>query len=70
MTGPAYRAAIERLGLSIAAAGRFFEVNPTTGRRWAKDGPPPTVGICLKIMIAGGISVEQANKWLGRKATF
>jgi len=70
MTGKEYCAAIDKLGLTPEASCEFFEVHRTTEARWVNGNVPAAVAICLKIMITGGISVEQANKWLGRKARF
>jgi hypothetical protein len=40
MTADEYRAALEALGLSINAAGRWLGVSEKTGKNYAKDGPP------------------------------
>lgn len=40
MTADEYRAALESLGLSINAAGRWLGVSEKTGKNYAKDGPP------------------------------
>ena len=38
MTAAEYRAALESLGLSINAAGRWLGVSEKTGKNYAKDG--------------------------------
>lgn len=40
MTADEYRAALEAIGLSINAAGRWLGVSEKTGKNYAKDGPP------------------------------
>lgn len=40
MTAAEYRAALEGLGLSINAAGRWLGVSEKTGKNYAKEGPP------------------------------
>ena len=64
MTLTQYRSAIDRVGLSQVGAARFFGANPRTGQRWAADGPPPAVAVCLRLMIALDLSAEEAAKFL------
>jgi len=79
MNANQYRAAIKRLGFSdnpeglavehsddvgISAAGRFFGVAPSTGRAWARVGPPPPVAVALRLMAAANISAAKARKLL------
>ena len=47
MTPNAYRAAIERLGLSQGGAGEFLGASERTSRRWAADGAPRSVELAL-----------------------
>lgn len=56
MTPADYLAAIRLLGLNQSQAGEFLGVHPVTGRRWAKSGPPLSVGKFLRFMIAMGFS--------------
>ena len=80
MTAPQYRAALKRLGFDanpeglavehsgaagISAAGRFFGASPSTGRAWARLGPPASVAVTLRLMIAANISAAKARKLLG-----
>jgi len=46
-----YREAISKLGLSQVKAGVFLGANPRTSRRWARSGPPDSVGVALAAMI-------------------
>lgn len=71
MSADQYRAAIKRLGFAesdvpndqgVSAAGRFFGVNPATGRRWAAEGPPMPVVVCLRLMLAANITAAKARK--------
>ena len=64
MTRNQYRAAIARVGLSQVGAARFFGSNERTGQRWAADGPPPAVAVCLRLMIALDLSAADATKFL------
>ena len=68
MTPTQYRAAIDRVGLSQVGAARFFGANTRTGQRWAADGPPPPVAVCLRLMIALNLSASDAADLLhGRR---
>lgn len=67
MQGPEYRSAITKLGLSINAAGRFFQVGSATAHRWVKDGPPSAVSMLLTLMLKLHASPSWVNYWLGRK---
>jgi len=75
MNARQYRAAIKQLGFAqsdrphdvgVSAASRFFEVGEVTGRRWAMEdhGPPAPVVVCLRLMLAAGISADKARKLL------
>ena len=52
MTSEQYRRALKKVDLSIVGAGRFFGASARAGQRWAADGPPPTVVLCLRLMLA------------------
>ena len=68
MTPTQYRAAIDRVGPSQVGAARFFGANTRTGQRWAADGPPPPVAVCLRLMIALNLSASDAADLLhGRR---
>lgn len=73
MSAKEYRAAIERLGFAesdhpddvgVSAAGRFFNASPATGRNWARVGPPDSVAVCLRLMLAANITAAKARKLL------
>jgi transcriptional regulator with XRE-family HTH domain len=51
MTPKQYLAAIEKLGLSQLAAGRFLGVAPRTAQNYAAKGPPEPVAKLLRLMI-------------------
>lgn len=51
MTSKQYLAAIQKLGLSQLAAGRFLGVSPRTAQNYAAKGPPEPVAKLLRLMI-------------------
>jgi hypothetical protein len=51
MTAKQYLAAIEKLGLSQLAAGRFLGVAPRTAQNYAAKGPPEPVAKLLRLMV-------------------
>jgi len=58
MTANQFRTALDRLKLSQLGAARLFQSNERTVRRWAigERSVPITVGIMLKLMLAGKIT--------------
>lgn len=58
-----YRAAIETIGLSQVAAGRFLGVDARTSRRWALgEAPiPNVVAILLRYMVRRKIAPSDVN---------
>lgn len=52
MTANEYRAALESLGLSINAAGRWLGVSEKTGKNYAKDGPSPPAARAVQMLIS------------------
>ena len=66
MTGPTFRAAITKLGMSLNEAGRFLRVGQATAHRWAKDGTPTAVGMLLTLMLELHLSPGLVNYLLGR----
>ena len=64
MTRTQYRSAIALVGLSQVGAARFFGANTRTGQRWAANGPPPPVAVCLRLMLALDLSAAEATKFL------
>lgn len=52
MTADEYRAALESLGLSINAAGRWLGVSEKTGKNYAKDGPSPPAARAVQMLLA------------------
>lgn len=63
MTANQFRAALDRLGLSQAAAASLVGADPRTGRRWAlgERTVPACVAILLRLLIAGKITVTDIN---------
>jgi len=60
MNADQYRAALKRLGLSQAAAARFFGVSSVTARRWALRGEPPrAVELILLVLILDGLTPDE-----------
>ena len=51
MTADEYRAALESLGLSINAAGRWLGVSEKTGKNYAKDGPSPPAAQAIRLLL-------------------
>lgn len=64
MTAKQFRAALDRLGLSQAAAANLVGADPRTGRRWALDerAVPECVAILLRLLIDGKITVEDIER--------
>jgi len=60
MTANQFRAALDRLGLSQAAAAALVGADPRTGRRWALDerAVPECVAILLRLLLAKKITVD------------
>lgn len=63
MTPKQYADAIERLGLSQRAAGRFLGVEERTSRRWisGESAIPESVAKLLRLMIARKISPDDVK---------
>lgn len=66
MTGEQYRHIIDRLGLNISQAGRFFNVNVRTARRWGETGPSKVVANFLIILDCDNRSIAQVRETLRR----
>lgn len=59
MTTEEYRAALDKLGMSQAAAARLFTVSDRTSRRWALGGSIPMgTAIVLRLMVKKKITLE------------
>jgi DNA-binding transcriptional regulator YiaG len=63
MTPEAFREAIDALGLTQQAAGRFLGTTERTVRRWATDpeGPPRAVALLLQLMIRFRLMPDELN---------
>lgn len=64
MTGPEYQAAIDTMGLSQVAAGKFFEASPRSSRRWASGQlpVPPLIEKMIRLMLAKGLTPAQVEE--------
>lgn len=51
MTAPEYRAALEVLGLSQLAAGRWLGVSPKTAQNYAAVGPSGPAARAIKMLL-------------------
>lgn len=69
MTGEEFRAAVARLGFAssgkandegLSAVARFFGADPRSARRWLHSGPPRSIAIALRLMLAGRWDATQA----------
>lgn len=60
MTANQFRAALDRLELSQAAAAALVGADPRTGRRWAlgERAVPECVAVLLRLLINGKITVD------------
>lgn len=68
MTPTEYREALAALNLSQVGAARLFGVDPRTSRHWAAGScPPQAVALCLRLMLARGVTVDEASNLLGKK---
>lgn len=58
MTAFQYKAALDKLGLSVRAAGPWFGIDMRTSRRWANGEAPvsPPAAKLLRYMLANKIS--------------
>lgn len=64
MTAEEFRAALERLDLTIVGAARFMKVGERTARRWAagdQDIPYP-VQLLLRVMVHCGVKPEMVDR--------
>lgn len=51
MTPAEYRAALETLGLSQLAAGRWLGVSPKTAQNYATAGPSPPAARAIQVLL-------------------
>lgn len=58
MDAEQYRRALAQLALSQEAAGVEFGSSPRSGQRWAAEGPPASVAILVRLLLARKISLE------------
>ncbi len=63
MTANQFRAALSRLGLSQAGAGKLVGADPRTARRWAlgERQVPACVAILLRLLVAGKITADDVQ---------
>lgn len=55
MTPAEYRSALETLGLSQLAAGRWLGVSPKTAQRYATSGPAETASRLIRYALMFGL---------------
>ena len=69
MTGADFKRTIKKLGLSQAAAARFFGFDPRQSRRIIKGDADVSMPIekLLKVMLTFGLTVEAVNEIFKRK---
>lgn len=61
MTPLEYRTAIETLGLSQLAAGRWLGVSPKTAQNYASKGPSRPAAVAIRMALKHGIKGGEAN---------
>lgn len=63
MTPKQYAEAIDRLGLSQRAAGKFLGVDERTSRKWIAGGAriPESVALLLRLMIRLKLSPDEVR---------
>jgi pentatricopeptide repeat protein len=61
MTAKQYLAAIEKLGMSQLAAGRFLGVSPRTAANYAAKGPPEMAAKLLRLMMRLGLKPDEVS---------
>jgi len=52
MTALQYKQALAELGIYQRDLARFLGAYPDTGKRWAQNGPPPSVQKWIRYMLA------------------
>jgi DNA-binding XRE family transcriptional regulator len=55
MTPTEYRSALEALGLSQLAAGRWLGVSKRTAQNYAKEGPSPPAAKAITLALKYGL---------------
>ena len=58
MTPAEYRAALETLGLSQQAAGRWLMVSPKTAQNYAKIGPSGPAARAIMMALTHGLTIN------------
>lgn len=62
MTALEYRAALEALGLSQLAAGRWLGVSNKTAQRYATDGPSGPAAVAIRMALRHGLTAALVFK--------
>lgn len=62
MTANQYRAVLNRLGLTQAAAATLLQIGERTARRWAREGVEGTAVIVLRLLDTGKITAADVEK--------
>lgn len=66
MTDVEYRDGLKELKIGKAAFARFLGAHPTTGKRWARVGPPPPAAKWVRYLIASGARPIDINAMIDR----
>jgi hypothetical protein len=62
MTGPQYKTALAALGMTQAAAAKFFKVSLRTANIWANGGAiPEAVAKLLRLMVRLGLKPQDVR---------
>jgi DNA-binding transcriptional regulator YiaG len=62
MTGPAFRHALDQLGLTQIGLGRVLGVDPRTVRRWADQGLDGPAAILIRLLLRGKLTPADITK--------
>ena len=64
MNGAEYRATIDRLGLSGPQVAELFDYTRQIHySTWSKGGPPQSVAMWLRFMLATGFTAQQLERY-------
>lgn len=71
MKADEYFSTVKALGMSLAAAARFFNANEKTSRRWAKEefgqSVPRSVSIALRLMQKHGETPQTVDAMMDER---
>jgi hypothetical protein len=61
MDSAQYKATLAELGLTQKAFATFLDQHPVTGKKWARNGPPPPVAKWLRYLKARHMTPADIN---------